>query len=61
MRFFSNITLELDDLPTVFSDKIQTIRLIQTKPPKLVTKLKYINIHQYWLRQEVAENTFRLE
>ena len=61
MRFFSNITLELDDLPTVFCDNMQTIRLLQTEAPKLVTKLKHIDIHQHWLRQEVAENTFRLE
>ena len=45
MQFFSNITLELNDLPTVFYDNIQTIRLLQTEAPKLVTKLKYIDIH----------------
>ena len=45
MRFFSNITLELDDLPIVFCDNMQTIRLLQTEAPKLVTKLKYIDIH----------------
>ena len=45
MRFFSNITLELNNLPIVFCNNIQTIQLLQTKALKLVTKLKYIDIH----------------
>ena len=29
--------------------------------PKLVTKLKHINIHQHWLRQETAKGTVKIE
>jgi len=29
--------------------------------PKLVTKLKHIDIHQYWLRQEVANGNINIE
>ena len=29
--------------------------------PKLVTKLKHIDIHQHWLRQEAEKGTVKLE
>ncbi len=29
--------------------------------PKLVTKLKHVDIHQHWVRQEVEKGTFKLE
>ena len=29
--------------------------------PKLVTKLKHIDIHQHWLRQEVANGNINIE
>ena len=29
--------------------------------PKLVTKLKHIDIHQHWLRQETGKGTVKLE
>jgi hypothetical protein len=28
--------------------------------PKLVTKLKHIDIHQHWLRQETAKGTVKI-
>jgi hypothetical protein len=29
--------------------------------PKLVTKLKHVDIHQHWLRQECEKGTVKLE
>jgi len=29
--------------------------------PKLVTKLKHVDIHQHWLRQEVEKGTIQIE
>ena len=29
--------------------------------PKLVTKLKHIDIHQHWLRQETEKGTVKIE
>ena len=29
--------------------------------PKLVTKLKHIDIHQHWLRQETEKGTLKVE
>ena len=29
--------------------------------PRLVIKLKYVNIHSHWLRQEVQTGTIKLE
>ena len=42
-------------------DNVQTIRLLTKDAPKLVTKLKHIDIHQHWLRQEVQAGHIKLE
>jgi hypothetical protein len=39
---------------------LQTVRLIIKESPKLVTKLKHIDIHQHWLRQETAKGTVKI-
>jgi hypothetical protein len=59
-RFFQSITLILDPYP-LQCDNQQTIRLLITPAIKLVTKLKHVNIHQHWLRQEVQDNKLNLE
>jgi hypothetical protein len=40
---------------------MQTVRLMIKESLKLVTKLKYINIHQHWLRQETAKGTVKID
>jgi hypothetical protein len=59
-RFFSSIDLQLDQY-TVECDNQQTIRLLTTPAIKLATKLKHLDIHQHWLRQEVEENRLNIE
>src|SRR5271154_5025187 len=34
----------------------QTLRLIKEDSAKLITKLRHVDIHQHWLRQEYAMN-----
>ena len=34
---------------------------MDTGAPKLVTKLKHVDIHQHWLRQEVQEKRLQIE
>jgi hypothetical protein len=34
---------------------------MDTAAPKLVTKLKHVDIHQHWLRQEVQEKRLLIE
>ena len=40
---------------------MQTVRLMLKETPKLVTKLKHIDIHQHWLRQECQKGNIKLE
>lgn len=59
-RFFTQIQLQLEEYK-VECDNQQTIRLITTPAIKLATKLKHIDIHHHWLRQEVLENSLQLK
>jgi hypothetical protein len=48
-QFFDNINLNIDQNLTVLYNNLQTIGLLIKDFPKLVTKLKYINIQQLWI------------
>jgi hypothetical protein len=60
-RFFASIFLSLDDDSTIWCDNAQTIRLLAKETPKLVTRLRHVDIHQHWLRQEVQEGRLRVD
>ena len=40
---------------------MQIIRLLKKKAPKLDTKLKHVDIHQNWLRQEVQAKNIKID
>jgi hypothetical protein len=54
-RFFQNIRFDPGHDLTTSCDNQQTIRLMTKDAPKLTTKLRHIDIHQHWMRQEVQE------
>jgi hypothetical protein len=60
-RFFVNIDLDIDEDLTALCDNLQTIRLMTKDAPKLVIKLRHIDVHQHWLRQEVQAGTIKIE
>jgi hypothetical protein len=60
-RVFNYLEFELDSDTTVNCDNLQTVRLMMKESPKLVTKLKHIDIHQHWLRQETEKGTVKIE
>jgi hypothetical protein len=60
-RVFDQLELDLDSEATVHCDNLQTVRLMMKETPKLVTKLKHIDIHQHWLRQETAKGAVKIE
>jgi hypothetical protein len=60
-RFFTSLRLEIDQQLTVYCDNLQTVGLMVKDSPKLVTKLKHIDIHQHWLRELVADGTIKVE
>jgi hypothetical protein len=43
-----------ESLITINCDNKQTIRLVIEDVAKLHTKLRHVDIHNYWLRQEVS-------
>ena len=61
IRFFHEIDLDLDQDFVVLCDNLQTVRLINTEAPKLITKLKHIDVHHHWLRQEASAGKFKVE
>ena len=59
-RFFKNIEFDPGHDLTVHCDNLQTIRLL-TKDQKIDTKLRHIDIHQHWLRQEVQAGRINIK
>jgi hypothetical protein len=45
MRFFKAIHFELDEPFTILYDNQQTLRLLNQETPKLVTKLRHVDVH----------------
>ncbi|KAF4471559.1 retrotransposon hobase [Fusarium albosuccineum] len=42
-------------------DSTQTVRLVTTELVRLQTKLRHVDVHNHWLRQEVAEGKVSIE
>jgi len=64
MRFLQAIGFEFseyDQKPFIYCDNQQTLRLLQTDTPRLVTKLKHVDIQQCWLRQEVQNGNIKVK
>ena len=53
-RLFKVMTLRLNEPLIINCDNTQTLRLLKEDSAKLNTKLRHVNIHQHWLRQEYA-------
>jgi hypothetical protein len=46
---------------TIHYDNTQTISLVTKETSKLQTKLRHVDIHNHWLRQEVQRGTISVE
>jgi hypothetical protein len=60
-RFFKQIDLNPDHHLFIQCDNQATIGILDESAPKLNTKLRHIDIHQHWLRQEVQQQHIRLQ
>ena len=49
------MTLRLDEPLVVESDNLMTLKLVTEESMKLTTKLRHVDIHNHWLRQEHSE------
>ena len=45
IRFFKALGFELNAKTTIICDNLQTIRLLTKEAPKLVTRLKHVDIY----------------
>jgi hypothetical protein len=59
-RLFRALSLELDEPLVIECDNRQTIRLLVEEVTKLQTKLRHVDIHSHWLRQEVQRGSIQL-
>jgi len=60
-RFFAAIDFKLAEELTINCDNKQTIRLLTAETPELTTKLRHVDIHHHWLRQEVKNKTITID
>jgi hypothetical protein len=58
-RLLKALSLELDEPLAIECDNRQTIRLL-AESAKLQTKLRHVDIHSHWLRQEVQRGAITL-
>jgi reverse transcriptase-like protein len=59
-RLFRALSLELDEPLSIECDNRQTIRLLVEEVAKLQTKLRHVDIHSHWLRQEVQRGSIQI-
>jgi hypothetical protein len=52
-RFFTAIGFDIEHQPFIGCDNQQTIGLLTKESPDLKTKLRHVDIHHHWLRQEI--------
>lgn len=60
-RLFKSIHFDTQEHLSIQSDNQQTIRLLTKEAIHLTTKLRHVDIHQHWLRQEVQQGHIRLQ
>lgn len=51
-RLFSQVNFKLSIRPTLFCDNQQTVRIVNKAEDRLNTKMRHVDTHQMWLRQE---------
>ena len=60
IRLFQNLNIEINS-SVILCDNQQALRLLEKETPKLATRLKHVDIHQCWLRQEVQNGRIKVE
>lgn len=61
MRLFQEIGFDPEHPITIRCDNQQTVDLLRKEDPQLRTKLRHVDIHRHWLRQEVQEGRISVE
>jgi hypothetical protein len=46
---------------TIYCDNLQTVGVVTKEEDKLFTRLRHVDVHQHWLRQEVADGQISVQ
>ena len=60
-RFFKEVGFDAEEKQVIYCDNMQTIRLLTKNDAELNTKLRHVDIHHHWLRQEVREGRINIK
>jgi len=60
-RFFNAIRFDPEFTPSLWCDNQQTVSIATKAVDKLQTKLKHVDVHHQWVRQEVSEGRLQVE
>lgn len=60
-RFFNSINFSPGHETYIECDNLQTIRAFASETPRFTTKLRHVDIHRHWLRQEVRSKRINIE
>lgn len=60
-RLFNGLYLKINQTPIIWCDNQQTVGIVTKEQDKLSTKLKHVDIHQSWVRQEVEQNRLHVQ
>lgn len=60
-RFFDSIDFDPGHETFIQCDNTQTIRAFTSDTPRFMTKLRHVDIHRHWLRQEVRSKRINIQ
>jgi hypothetical protein len=60
-RIFRAIRFDAGQEIEIECDNQQTVRVVSSDEPTITTKLRHVDIHQFWLRQEVQNGKFIIQ
>jgi hypothetical protein len=60
-RVFHQLVGKTKTKPTILCDNSQTVGLIQKEEPDLKTRLRHVDIHHHWVRQESQNHHIQLQ
>jgi hypothetical protein len=60
-RILKAIRFDPEHQLTIDCDNQQTVRLVTSEAPAISTKLRHVDIHQFWLRQEVQAGAYNVQ
>jgi hypothetical protein len=61
IRVFNHVKFNLEIQPIIYCDNEQTVGIVKKEDERLHTKLRHVDTHQMWVRQEVQQGRLQVE